>query len=274
MVRMSDAAAANRQHLRLEAEAAYHQKLRRARGNLAAFIEVAGRDADGDRIELDYIHRAWIVHVNYAWNRAKNAMIMAPFNSGKTSTMACPLAAFLIGQNPQIRIKMVCANDDMAKQRVGSIKGLIESYEYRKVFPEVRPGKRWDVHDAVVERAGFAHDPTIQARGVLTEGVGGRADIVIFDDICTQRNSEEQASRAKIRTFARGTWLSRLDGPEARAMAFATAWASDDFTNDLKNDPKWCTLLQRIQLPDMEHYEQEVFGAGPDYPVGQIGLSA
>ncbi len=258
-----------RQIRRLQAQAAFQQKIRRARGNLAAFVELVAKDENGDPIELDYIHRSWIVHVNYAWARGKHAMIMAPFNSGKTSTMACPLAAFLIGQDPQVRIKFVCAGDDMAKLRVAAVKSLIESYEYRLVFPEVRPGRKWDVHDAFVERAGHAHDPTIQARGVITEGIGGRADIVIFDDICTQKNSEEQASRGKVRKFARGTWLSRLDGPGARAMAFATAWAADDFTNDLLNDPKWCTLVQRIQLPDMEHYEQEVRGVDlEDYPAG------
>lgn len=264
---MSDAFAA-RKLLRLQAEAAFQQRIRRARGNLAAFIELVAKDENGGSIELDYLHRAWLVHVNYAWQRGMHAMIMAPFNSGKTSTLACPLAAFLIGQNPQIRIKMVCASDDMAKLRVASIKSLIESYEYRRVFPDIHPGKKWDVHDAFVEREGHASDPTVQARGVLTEGIGGRADILILDDICTQKNSEKQAGRQAVRKMARGTWLSRLDGPEARAMAFATAWAADDFTNDLKNDPKWCTLVQRIQMPDMEHYEQEVLGAADDYPVG------
>lgn len=256
----------DRQRQILRARAAYEKKIKRARRYLVDFIELCGRNEDGARVQLDVIHRTWIFHVNYAWSRGKNAMIMAPFNSGKTSTLAIPLAAFLIGQNPQVRIKFVCSHDDNAKLRVASVKGLIESVAYQAVFPDIRPGKKWDVHEAFVEREGFAVDPTLHARGVLTEGIGGRADIVILDDIVTQKNSEEEANRAKIKKFARGTWLSRMDGPEARAMAFGTAWAQDDATEDLKNDPEWCTLVQRVRLPDMEHYEQEVLGADDDYP--------
>jgi hypothetical protein len=176
-------------------------------------------------------------------------MIMAPFNSGKTSTMGIPICGYLIGQNPQIRIKIVCANDDMAKLRVASVKALIDSYAYKKVFPGIKRGQKWDTQDAFVDRQGFSTDPTIQARGVLTEGIGSKCDIMLMDDVCT--------------------WMSRLDGDEARALAFATAWSSDDYSNDLLNDRRWCTLVQRVQMPDLEHYEQEVHGQGlEDYPVG------
>lgn len=261
----------------LRAQAAFHEKIRVARNNLAAFIEVVGRDENGDRIQLDYIHKAWVVHVNYAWTSGKHAMIMAPFNSGKTSTLAIPLVAYLIGQNPQIRIKIVCADDDMAKLRVAATKSIIESYEYKKIFPGIRPGKKWDVHDAFVERFGHAHDPTLQARGVLTEGIGSRCDVMLFDDVCTQKNSEEEAMRLKVKKRGRGTWLSRLDGPEARAMAFGTAWAQDDLTSELKQDPKWLTLVQAVEVPDMERYEQTVWGAPDvlaDYPGAQAAAAA
>lgn len=248
-----------------KAKAKWEETIRRARTSLPAFIEFTARDQDGEHISLDYIHRTWIFHVNYAWRRGLHALIMAPFDSGKTSTLAIPLAGFLIGNNPQIRIKVVCSHDDNAKLRVGSVKSMIESIDYKLVFPNVIPDEPWGVHEATVVREGHAVDPTLHARGVLTEGIGGRADILIFDDICTQRNSEEQANREKIVKLASGTWLSRLDGDEARVMAFGTAWAQDDFTEWMKNDPRFCTLVQRVRLPDLEHYEQEVFGAGDDY---------
>lgn len=265
MARQSTARVLSRDQKIIAAEAAYQKTIRRARISLPHFIELCARDENGGRIKLDNIHRTWIFHVNYAWNRGKHAMIMAPFNSGKTSTLAIPLAAFLIGRNQQIRIKIVCAHDDNAKARVASVKSVIEATDYQTIFPAVRPGQKWDVHEAYVEREGHAVDPTLHARGVLAEGIGGRADIIIFDDVCTQKNSEELANRQKIKRFGRGTWLSRLDGDEARAMAFGTAWAQDDFTEDLKMDPNWCTLVQRVRLPDLEHYEQEVYGAASDY---------
>jgi len=263
---MRSAAVAQRHQILVnQARAAYRLSVLRARESLADFIELCGRDEDGNRIQLHFLHRCWIWHVNYAWSRGKHAMIMAPFNSGKTSSLAIPIAAFLIGQNVQNRIKIVCAGDGNAKLRLAAVKSMIESYEYRSVFPHVRPGQKWDTTEAFVAREGNAVDPTLHARGVLTEGIGGRADVVLFDDVCTQKNSEQEANRHKITKFGRGTWLSRLDGDAARAMAFATPWAQDDFSADLKNDPNWVTLVQRVRVPDLGAYEQEVFGAGSDY---------
>lgn len=270
MVPMPPSAAAQRSVL-IGLRAGIEEQIRRARVNLAAFTEMVGKNEDGDPIELHSIHRAWIVHVNYAWNNGKHAMIMAPFNSGKTSSMLVPLSGFLIGLNPQVRLKIVCANDDMAKLRVASVKKLIDSYEYRRIFPHVQRGQKWDTQDAFVERTGHSTDPTIQARGVLTEGIGSRCDYLLMDDVCTQKNSEKAEQRALIKSRATGTWMSRLDGDGARALAFATAWSSDDYSNDLKNHPDWLTLVQRVQMPGLGAYEQEVYGHQDvlqDYPVG------
>lgn len=256
---------------RLRAEAAYWKHVARARDDLAVFIELCARDEHGDPVQMHQIHRAWIWHIAYCWSHGKHAQIRAPFGSGKTSFLV-GLAAFLVGQNRQSRIKVVCAGDDNAKQRVRSIKELIQSVGYQQVFPHIRPGKKWDVHEAFVQREGNAVDPTLHARGVMSRGIGGRADFLFLDDICDQLNSEEASSRLKVKRFSRQTWLSRLDGDSAHAAMWCTPWAPDDASDDLMNDPKWCTLVQRV-APDFESYEQEVVNAGEDYLDGMPGLA-
>jgi hypothetical protein len=260
---------------RVLAEAFYWDRVIAARTDLAAFIELVARDEHGQPIELDYIHRAWIWHVQYCWSRNKHAQIRAPFGSGKSSTLAVPLAAFLVGQDVQTRIKFVCAGDDNATQRVAAVKDMVESVVYRHVFPHVTKDrkKKWDTHQAFVKREGNAIDPTLHARGVLTRGIGGRADYVIFDDVCDQLNSEDEQQREKIKRFGRRTWLSRLENEDdvrGHALMLCTPWWPDDFSDDLMKDPNWCTLIQRVRLPDMEHYEQEVINAGDDYETAMI----
>jgi hypothetical protein len=188
-----------------------------------------------------------------------------------SSCLAVPLTTWLVGRDPQTRVKIVSNADDFAKQRVQGAKAIIESAEYRDVFPEVRRGDQWSDSRLFVRRAGNALDPSIHARGVMTKGVGGRADYVIFDDICDQLNTESQALRGRVKGFARATWLSRLDGPHARALMIATAWHPDDATHDFLQDPLWCGLVQRVRMPDMLAYEQEVFGANSDYLDGLPG---
>jgi len=225
---------------------------------------MCGRDEGGDPLVLDWIHLSWIFHTNYSWERGKHAMIMAPFGSGKSSCFAVPLAAWLIGNNVQSRVKFVCNGDDFAKQRVAAAKEIMQGAVYKDVFPHLRRGKKWSDHELFVAREGNALDPSIHARGILTKGIGGRADFLIFDDICDQLNTEEPGLRMKTKKFARGTWMSRLDGTSARALYIATPWHPDDATHDFWQDGSWCTLRQPVAR-DKHAYEQVVYNAGPDY---------
>lgn len=262
------AAATSREGLLLQAEGRYQERLREARGDLATFTELCGKDENGGPIVLAQIHLAWIWHVNYCWSRGLHAGIMAPFGSGKSSALLVPLAAWLIGTNVQRRIKVVSNGDDFAQQRVASAKLLMESPEYRDVFPNVRRGDTWSDHELEVRRAGAAIDPSLHARGVMTKGIGGRADFVLFDDIVDQDNASTLGSRQKVKLRARGPWMSRLDGADARALMVATAWHQDDATHDFMNDPTWCFLIQRVS-EDLERYTQEVVNAGADYLTGR-----
>jgi len=243
------------------AEAMYWQRVRRARTDLATFIELCARNEDGGPIELDYMHRAWVWHLSYCWSRGKRCLIMSPFGGGKSSALAVPLAAWLVGCNVQIRIKFVSNADDYAAKRVGAAKAIIESTAYRQVFPNVVRGKKWGETEIFVRRKGNAIDPTIQARGVLTAGIGTRADVIIFDDVCDLKNTTEDAQRNKVKETIRSTWLSRLDQVEGRALWIATPWHPDDATNDMMTDPLWCTLIQRFVPPDLDWLDQEVVNA-------------
>lgn len=254
----------------IQARAAFEERARLARSNLVHYIEFAGKSEEGNPIELDYIHRAWVHHVTYCWSRGLYAGIMAPFGSGKSSTLAVPLTTYLIGHNQQIRIKFVANSDDYAERRVGAAKAIMETVEYQLAFPAVRPGDLWTNHELEVVRKMGPIDPTLQARGVLTTGVGTRADVIIFDDVVDQLNSEQGGIRRKVKEFVRRTWLSRLDQAAGRALWICTPWDLDDATYDLMHDSRWCFLVQRV-AKDHLHYEQEVFNAGPDYA---LGLSA
>lgn len=248
----------------LHAQAKYWERIRHAREDLRTYIEVCGRNEDGDRIELDYIHRAWIWHLDYCWSRGLHAMILAPFGSGKSSTLAVPLTTWLIGNNVQIRIKFVSNGDDDAQRRVAAAKTIMETADYRDVFPNVLKGPRWGDSQVEVVRQRGPIDATLHARGVETRGVGQRADVIIFDDVCDQLNSSEAGRRKKVKEFVSRTWMSRLDQKVGRALWIATPWDPDDATYDLMHKPKWCTLVQRVSS-DHLHYEQEVFNAGDDY---------
>lgn len=257
----------DRAALIVKAEAKYQQRVRAARVDLATYIELCVKDQDGRLVRLHHIHLAWIWHVEYCWSRGLHAAILAPFGSGKSSGFAVPLATWLLGRNVQSRIKFVSNADDFAKQRVQGAKAIMDSATYKEVFPDVRKGDKWTDREVFVKRSGEALDPSLHARGVLTKGIGGRADYLICDDICDQINSEEAGLRMKVKKFVNSTWMTRLDGRGARALWIATPWHQDDATHQVMHDARWCTLVQRVSQ-DMEHYDQEVINAGADYLEG------
>jgi hypothetical protein len=154
--------------------ALWNAKVARARTSLAHFIELAVKDDHGVGIKLAPIHMSWIRHLNYCWTRELRCMTLAPFGHGKSSSLLVPLCAYMIGQDPNLRIKIITNDDDSASKRVGAVKRILESVVYRQVFPDVVSGGAWTGHELYVKRVGHAVDPTVQARGIFTTGIGGR----------------------------------------------------------------------------------------------------
>lgn len=185
-----------------------------------------------------------------------------------TSTLAVPLVTWLVGRDVGVRIKLVTNDDPGASKRVSAAKRIIETPVYRSVFPHAKRGDRWTDHELFMKRPAYATvDPTVHARGIFTTGIGGREEILIFDDIVDQKNSTDQAQRKRVLELAEGTWLSRLE-PDGKVMGIGTAWHAADAYHVWMHRKGWCTLVQRINA-DCTAIEQEVFGAlDGQYPVG------
>lgn len=247
------------------AACAHLRRIQAARDGLGAFVEVCGADENGNQIELPEIHKSWIQHVHYCWERGLRSIILAPFGSGKSSTLACPLVAFLIGRNPQLRIQVVCSGDPLARRRVSAIRQILGSPAYGEVFPGVqRSGRRWSDQEFFMERRGHDVNPSVLARGVSCRGGGSRSDVTVFDDVCDQLNSTYEDRRRNVKELINGTWLSRLDEAQGRLLWVATPWHVDDATQMMINDTRSCTLIQRVSA-NLTQYDQEVINAGSDY---------
>lgn len=229
-----------------------------AQNNKVAFVETVGRDDHGNALALEALHRQWFRHLDYCWERRLRAMILAPFGSGKTSSLVVPLICYLVGKDTNVRIKVVTNDDPSASKRVNAAKRIMESTEYRRVFPNVRRGDRWTDHELYVRRWGTSVEPTVHARGVFTTGIGGRADYMFFDDVVDQKNSTDPAQRKRVLDLSEQTWFSRLE-PDGRMLWIATAWHQRDSSHVLMQRAGWCALIQRVSQ-DCTCIDQEVLG--------------
>jgi len=211
-----------------------------------------------------YIEAAFFFEV---WTTGGNGLVEAPWESGKTwLLLGC--ASWVIGQNKNIRIKMVCAGATAATNRALAIRGLISTAEYKEVFPHVFPGIdpttkqriNWGKESFTVQRdVGLDYDPTVAGFGIESTDIGGRCDMLIFDDPCDRWDIQSGKKRETRKLAARTTFLRAIDDGGC-TFCIATPWHSEDlvsvFRGDKEDDPnnqEWPT----VRMPVSEDWERQ-----------------
>ena len=247
------------------AHAALVAEVRQARVDFTSFVKLCVVDEAANPFKLEDMHLYWHRHVAWCWRKGYKAGIMAHWGGGKSAGLVVPLPAWLLGANPNLRIKIVCSSTELARERVEAVKTLITSPLYRRVFPHIKPGKSWKSSEFTVVRTGQMADQSLQAKGVFGKGVGKRADVLIFDDVVDQLNATVPEQRKKVREFISNTWLGRLTAG-GKVLWISTPWNTDDATYHIMKRPNWCFLVQRV-AEDMSYIEQEIHAADTnDYP--------
>lgn len=216
-------------------------------------------DRNGEMVTQGEIHKSWIEHIKRCKEAGKHCAILAPWGHGKSVQIAIAESLFLIGHNPQIRIKIINSSDTYAMDRVKAIKNYIEhDEEYHLVFPDVKRDKnqQWTDHRIYVERKSKAIDPSIEARGITATGVGGRADVLIFDDPVDENSIHSERVRETIRNKYQNLWMPRLVDT-GFVYYIATRWAEQDLTQTIIESGRYLVLVQRISN-DFEYITQEI----------------
>lgn len=221
-------------------EVAEEAMVREARLDPVVFAEYCMTDDEsGVPIKLCDMHVKW----QRLMGTKKQLVLIGPREHGK-STMMVARIIWELGNDPNLRIKIVSNNDANAIKRVTAIQRYIVANErVRRVFPWLRPAKEgstklgeWNKKRLYVEREGNAVDPSVEAYSVLGGGTGGRADILVLDDVADRKNSLlSKADRAKVITTVRSDWLA-LVTKEGWVVDIATLWHKSDLHHDLGGD--------------------------------------
>ncbi len=175
--------------------------------------------------------------------------ILAPWGHGKTENAVIGNTLNEIGQDVNKRIFIISNTDENAKARIESITNYISNdVDFRYVYPNVYPSDvgSWSKHKIIVARDSRSKDGTVEAYGVMTSGVGGRCDMLVFDDPVDMRNSiTNPATREQVKANIENVWLSRLT-PEGFALYIATIWHQSDATSYMMKNPQWKFLVMKI----------------------------
>lgn len=256
-----------------------------ARRDLTSFAEYVLRDPNGDPIKAAPIHQSWVQHFYYCWQIGKAGVVLAPYAHGKTQWLALALPLWLLGQNPNLRIMMVSSAEDIAAKRLQKIQEYIEHCpEYQEVYPHVKRdrSKPWNNHVMNVVRTGAdggltgSVDYSIAAYGYTSsEGQGSRADVLIFDDVCDEKNSRlSAAARQNLISLVSNQWISRTaNAPPVKTRegkvlsrtamicTIGTRFHQEDLYGFWMDAPDgFCTLVQGVS-DSMGYLDCEIIGA-------------
>lgn len=213
------------------------QMIKEAREHPLGLYRLCFTDDRGEAVILKWFHKEWseLILGN------SHVMIEAPRGSTKTTFIICCVLWFL-GHNPELRIKLICGNDANAAKRLNEIRSHINQDPlYQKVFPGVAEDPDETNNSLILnlKRRRHGKDATIEAKGVMSDGTGDRADLIILDDVCTRKNSvDEPSTRPKVLGKLRSDWLNTLNPRDGRVWSIFTPWHVEDANAILKKETK------------------------------------
>ena len=188
---------------------------------------------------LSTMHKEW--HDKITKNRF--VVITSPKDHRKTTSISVERCLWELGNNKDLRIKIISHSDDLSCKILSEIKGHIskEGGKYHDIFPGITDegALLWSSSKIRLAGSKIRKDSSVEACGVLASATGGKADLVIFDDVVSFKNAILNPSmRQQVIDAFFGNWMDIRSGPESRIIYVATPWHKDDLTAKLLKTPK------------------------------------
>ena len=162
-----------------------------------------------------------------------HAIVVMPFRHGKTDGSSRYGPANFIGWNPDIEVMMAAYNSDLAHGFSQDIRGICDSPEYRKLYPEFQGWSPTQNRNDVRQVAG--RQGRVYAFGMGSGATGKGAHVLVIDDAF--KNREE----AESETVRESRWNSFIDdfmsrlAPVHIVLIVQTRWHVDDLIGRILN---------------------------------------
>jgi hypothetical protein len=132
------------------------------------------------------------------WRDGDRRLVMLVFRSAGKSTLVGIFCAWLLANDPNLRILVLAAEHDLARKMVRNVKRIVERHPLTR--PLVPPrADQWAADQFTVRRPLTLRDPSLLARGILSNVTGSRADVVICDDVEVPNTCNTPGKREELR---------------------------------------------------------------------------
>ena len=160
--------------------------------------------------------------------------------AGKTYALNL-LCAFWFGCDETVSILRITYSDDLAKTFIQQIGDIIDSKQFRKVFPKFDLGKgvgNTDLYSTFNISVGFQFKfskfKNFYASTRDGQSTGKRAKVLMLDDLIKDdTEAYDDYLHEKITKRYDSVWTSRADDSKQKVIIGGTMWASKDLLNVL-----------------------------------------
>jgi predicted phage terminase large subunit-like protein len=182
----------------------------------------------------------------------KRLIINLPPRSLKSIMCSVAFPAFVLGRDPTKRLIVASYGADLAIKHGNDFRAVVNSTEYRGIFPRMRISAIKNTQTEVVTTLnGFRLANSVD--GALT-GRGG--DIIIIDDPIAALAALSQNSREHVRDWYFNTLLSRLDDKQNGAIVLVMQRLHEDDLAGvlLRGSDEWTVL----SLPAIAEQDEQI----------------
>lgn len=150
-------------------------------------------------LDTPRIHREICAWLDECHRRDRRRLLLLSFRNSGKSTIVALYAAWRLYRCPDLRILTLSGEFSLAKAMVRQVRRIIERHPLtRRIVPE--RAEQWAADQFTVRRRSTLRDPSMIAKGILSNITGLRADLVICDDVEVPNTCDTQAKREDLRT--------------------------------------------------------------------------
>lgn len=165
------------------------------------------------------VHRRMAEWLDRRWAHGDRRLLLMVFRDAGKSTIVGLFCAWLLGQDPNLRLLVLSAEAGLATKMTRNVRRVIERNPLtRHLLPKRR--EEWASDQLTIQRDATHRDPSLLARGIGANITGCRADIVICDDVEVPNTANTHQKRLDLRERLREVGFVLV--PDGRQLYIGT----------------------------------------------------
>ena len=172
--------------------------------------------------------KKWIDFVEKVKHRG---ILLAPRGHGKTTTINYVWLAWVIANNPDLRILLISHSKDMAEKFSMAVRNVMENPELQEEF-NFKESTPWRANSWRLNTSPQSK-PTLECKGAMGRMTGWRGDMVIFDDLL-EVSTDNENTRNKLENWRNQAILPAIDSHKLdKVIVVGTRKGVDDWYGEL-----------------------------------------